>query len=255
MSKRAKFVLIALVLAAGLFFTQLVGLDYRYWAILGLSVLTYGLSAWGLIDDLKGVEWLTLLVLPIYYAISVALFYYLLPERLVTRVGILILFTIGMYALLLTKNIFSVAAIRTIQLLRAAHVVAFLITLVTSFFLFDTVFSFRLMPWYNALLAWVISFPLALVNLWSVNLEEKITVRVKIYSLCLAWMMTSLAFFTSFWALSVTGASLLLVTGMYVGLGLFQSHLTGRLFAKTLKEYLWVGGVVLLITFLTAQWG
>ena len=44
------------------------------------------------------------------------------------------LFGIGQYTLLLTANIFSVAAIRTIALFRAAVAVGFVMTLLTGFF-------------------------------------------------------------------------------------------------------------------------
>ncbi|MBU0619045.1 hypothetical protein KKD62_02295 [Patescibacteria group bacterium] len=255
MNKRLKFILISGLLSLGLLTTQFIDISWRYWAILTLTPLTFGFCVWGLVEDLKGVEWLTLFILPIYYTVSVALFYFLLPEKIITRIFILSLFGIGMYALLLTQNIFSIAAIRTIQLLRAAHAVAFLLTLVTTFFLFDTLLSFRLSPWFNALLAWVIAFPLVLAGLWNITLANKIDQETWGYSLVLAWIFSQLAFWISFWPLSVAGASLFLVTAMYVGLGIFQHHFSGRLFQKTISEYAWVGVVVLIITFLTAGWG
>lgn len=255
MSKRLKFILVSLGLTLGLLATQMINISWRYWAIFILSLLTYGWVSFSLIEDLKGVEWLTLMILPVSYTISVALFYFLLPEKLATRVIILSLFGVGIYALLLTENIFSIAAIRTIQLLRAAHAVYFLITLVTGFFLFDTMFSFRLMPWFNGFLSLVISFPLVLAALWSINLEQGINNKVLNYSLVLSFLLGQVGFLISFWPLSVTAASLLLVTAMYVGLGLFQYHFSGRLFKKTISEYVWVGIIVLIITFLTAHWG
>lgn len=255
MNKRLKFILISGLLTLGLLTTQFIAVGWRYWAILALVPLTFGFCLWGLIDDLKGAEWLTLFVLPIYYTVSVALFYFLLPEKIITRIFILTLFGIGMYALLLTENIFSIAAIRTIQLLRAAHAVAFLLILVTTFFLFDTLLSFRLHPWINGAAAWVITFPLLLVGLWNMKLTAKIEQETWLYSAGLAWIFSQLAFWISFWPLSVAGASLFLVTAMYIGLGIFQHHFSGRLFQKTISEYAWVGVIVFLITFLTAGWG
>jgi len=254
-SKRLKFILVSLGLTLGLLAIQMINVDWRYWAILALALLTYGWASFSLIEDLKAAEWLTLMILPVSYTISVALFYFLLPEKLLTRIIILTLFGVGIYALLLTENIFSIAAIRTIQLLRAAHAVYFLITLVTGFFLFDTMFSFRLMPWFNGLLAWLISLPLILSALWSINLEKGISKKIFHYSLILSFLIGQIGFLISFWPLSVTAASLFLVTVMYVGLGLFQHHFSGRLFKKTISEYVWVGMIVLVITFLTARWG
>jgi len=135
MSKRTRMALTALVLTLGILSIQSVDVDNRYQAIGILAGLAYGLSAWSFSEDLKGIGWLTVLILPVLYPVSVALFYFLLPDRLLSRLMIMTIFGTGMYALLLTENIFNVAAIRTIQLLRAAHAVGFLLTLVVGFFL------------------------------------------------------------------------------------------------------------------------
>jgi len=134
MTKRMKLVIVAVALSLGLLGIQSIDIDARYQAIGLLAGVAYGLSAWALFNDLKGTEWLTVLILPVLYPVAVALFYFLLPVRILSRVAILSIFGIGMYALLLTENIFSVAAIRTIQLLRAAHAVGFLLTLLVAFF-------------------------------------------------------------------------------------------------------------------------
>ncbi len=249
-----KLVIVAVALSLGLLGIQLIDVDARYQAIGLLAGVAYGLSAWALFNDLKGTEWLTVLILPVLYPVAVALFYFLLPVRLLSRVMILSIFGIGMYALLLTENIFSVAAIRTIQLLRAAHAVGFLLTLLVAFFLWDTLFSFRLAPWWNALGVGITSLPLVLQGLWSVNLEEKISREVVNSSLGLSWGLMSLALMISFWPVTITIASLFLVTGLYVGLGLIQNRMSGRLFKKTISEYLWVSGLVVGLTFLLARW-
>lgn len=256
MQKRKRFVFVSILLSLGLLGTQFVLVEHRYQAIILLGGISYGLSAWSLIDDLKGVEWLTALVLPFLYPISVGLFYFLLPERLLTRIAILGVFGIGMYALLLTENIFSVAAIRTIQLLRAAHAVGFLLTLVTAFFLFDSIWSFRLPFYFNGMLVTLSSFPLILQGLWSYSLSERnIDRRTLIYSLVLALILGELALAISFWPVTVPVGSLFLVTMAYVSLGISQYYFSGRLFKKTLYEYLGVGVVVFLTTFLVTNWG
>ena len=250
MSKRQKLVAASLLLTLGILSIQSVEIEARYQAIGLLAGVAYGLSAWAMFEDLRGVEWLTVLILPVMYPVAVALFYFLLPERFLTRTMILGFFGIGMYALLLTENIFNVAAIRTIQLLRAAHAVGFLLTLMVAFFLWDTIFSFRLYGWWNAILVLVSSFPLILQALWSVNLEEKLTAEVVYYSAALSWALFGLSLLVSFWQVTITAAALL-----YVGLGLVQNYLSGRLFKRTIREYLWVGLAVFLITFWLASWG
>src|SRR3989344_6797739 len=101
MTKRMKLVIVAVALSLGLLGIQSIDVDARYQAIGLLAGVAYGLSAWALFEDLRGVEWLTVLILPVMYPVAVALFYFLLPERFLTRTMILGFFGIGMYALLL----------------------------------------------------------------------------------------------------------------------------------------------------------
>ena len=255
MSKRRKLGLVAILLTLGIFGVQSVEVDSRYQAIALFSGAAYALSVWAMLEDLSGIEWLTTLILPVLYPVSVALFYFLLPGRLLTQLLIMTLFGLGMYALLLTEKIFNVASIRTIQLLRAAHAVGFLLTLLVAFFLWDTIFSFRLNPWWNALLVGVSAWPLALQTFWSVNLEDKLTPPVIWGSLVISWSLLVLSLIISFWPVTITVASLFLVTALYVGLGIGQQHLAGRLFKKTLNEYLWVGAIVLVAVFFLSRWG
>lgn len=254
MSKRKKLGLVAVFLTLGIFGVQSVEVESRYQAIGLLAGGAYALSVWAMLEDLKGIEWLTTLILPVFYPVSVALFYFLLPGRILTQVLIGTLFGLGMYALLLTENIFNVASIRTIQLLRAAHAVGFLLTLLVAFFLWDTIFSFRLDPWWNGLLVGITAWPLALSTLWSVNLEERLSPAVIWGSVVNSWSLMVMALMISFWPVTITVASLFLVTALYVGLGIGQQYLAGRLFKKTLSEYLWVGLIVLVTVFFLARW-
>ena len=75
---------------------------------------------------------------------GVALFYFLLPVRWLTRLPVLAIFGISMYLLFLTQNIYNIAAIRTIQLLRAAHAVGFLFTIVSAFLIYNVIFALHL---------------------------------------------------------------------------------------------------------------
>jgi hypothetical protein len=256
LSKRKKFVLISFLLSFGLLGVQNFFDFYRYIAILALSGVTAGLVFWSLREDLKKIGWLMAVILPVLFTASVNLFYFLLPEKLITRIILFVLFAVGMYALLLTENIFSVAAIRTIQLLRAAHALGFVFSLLIAFLLFDTIFSFKLDPWFNAGLVLAASFPLVLQGIWCTTLQETLTKEVSYYSLALAWSIGLGAFFISMWPVSIIIASLFLVTILYVGLGIIQQAMVGRLFKQTLKEYLRVGVVVLIVIFLFgARWG
>lgn len=255
MTKRRRLVLESFILTFGFLATQFVEVSFRYGAIFLLGVVTYFLTAWFLRQDLKKIGWVVVLLPPTCFVVFASLFYFLLPEGILIRILILILFGIGIYALLLTENIFSVASsFQAIQLLRAAQAVGFLITLVTAFFGYNTIFSFKSIGWVNASLTFLISFPLILSALWSISLEERLTKRTFSYSLILSLIVSQIAFFISFWPLTITTASLFLVSFLYVALGMSQSYFAGRLFKNTLREFLQVGILIFIITFFLAHW-
>jgi hypothetical protein len=254
-TKRAHFILTALVLSLGLLATQLVTYNWRYQAILALSFLTYILSAWVLYEELADIKWLTCLILPCAYTAGVALFYFLLPERILTRLAILIAFGIGMYAILLTENIFSIAAVKTIQLLRAAQAVSLLMSLITAFFLYDTIFSFKFQLIFNFLFVFFVSLPLFFQAFWTVTLTKNIDKSIIIYSLSLSLLTGELSLALSFWPLPILLSSLFIVAFFYITVSLIQHQLTGRLFAKTYQEYLQIALVVLIVVYFMASWG
>lgn len=253
--KRQKFIISASLLSVGLLAIQLANIAWRYQAILVLTVLTYLLSVWSLKEGLSGIKWLTVLILPTLFTAGVGLFYFLLPSTWLARLPVAVLYGLGLYALLLTKNIFSVAAIRNIQLLRAAHAVGFLLTLLTAFFLYDTILSFRLPFWLNFIFVFLVSLPLFIQGLWSVKLEEKISGQIWFYSLALSLIVAEGALALSFWPVTVSAGSLALITVMYIVLGLTQHYLSQRLFKRTINEYLTVGIVVLAVILITTHWG
>ena len=255
MRKRQKLVLSAVILSLGIVGIQSANLELRYLLVLLLTGVTWLLTGWSLREGLSGIEWLTVPIPAALFTASVGLFYILLPPAWWAKVAIVILFGIGQYALLLSANIFSVAAIRTIALFRAALAVGFVMTLLTGFFLYDTIFSFRPEFWVAGLSVAAISMLLLLSGLWSVNLEKYLTTRLFIYSLFLAIAMGFLAMAISFWPINVSVSSLFLCSMLYIFLGISQHHFAQRLLMRTVWEYVTVGMVVLVTVLFTAGWG
>ena len=254
MTKRRKFLISAIVLGMAFWMVQYVSLEYRVLAVIILGFLAYGTTVYSLKEDLRGVEWLTLVILPVMYTVSIGFFYYLLPQHFFSRLVITLLFAIGMYAVLLTENIFSVAAIRTIQLLRAAHAVGFLVTVLTAVLLYNAIFSLHWLYWGNTLACFFVGIPLFLQALWSVKLEDKLTVGLWSASLVLALITAELGMVMSFLPVTVWVASLFLGTAVYVIIGLMQQSLQERLFPRTIWEYVGVGLIVLMATLIITPW-
>ncbi len=254
LTKREQFVIITGILTIGLFLTQLVSTDLRYVMVAVLSVATYVLSAFGLRDDLKGIEWATLLILPTAFTGAVLLFYFLLPIRWLTRIPVVALYAVGMYALLLTENIYNVAAERTIALLRAAHSVGFLLTLITYFLLVQTLLSFRLAAPLNALFVGIISFFLIFQGLWAMELEGHVSVRLRHLSVLLTVIFVQLSWGFSFWPVSLVLQALFLTTCFYSLVGMAQQYLVEKLYKKTVIEFFSVTMLVFIIVFLATHW-
>lgn len=255
MTKRQKFVLTSLVLAGGFFTIQVSDFLFRYEAIVVIILASFLLSLWALRESLRIDATLLTLILPVLFTAGVGFFYFLLPGTLLARAPVVFLYALGMYAILLSANIYAVASLRTIALLRTAHAVGFLLTLVSAFFLFDTLLSFRSFAFFNAAVAGGLTFPLVLQNLWSIDLQEKISGQILRFSGVSALAALEISFMISLWPVTVTVGSLFLTTILYIILGITQASLQGRLFERTLREYLLVGLAVFGAVFLSAKWG
>jgi len=254
LSKRQQFVAITVVLSVGLVLTQLVSTELRYPMVAVLSLLTFFATAFGLREGLAGIEWLTLLTLPTFFTAAVGLFYFLLPVRWLTRLPVAALYAVGIYALLLTENIYNVASERTIALLRAAHSVGFLLTLVTYFLLVQTVLAFRLPHYTNAVTIGSVSFLLTVQALWSMELGERVGPSVWRHSIAMTAILTELAWILSFWPVATTLKALLLTTSLYGLVGMVQQYLAERLYKKTVIEFFSVMAIVFAIVMLATNW-
>lgn len=254
MRRREKFVLAAVFLSFCLLVVQYMSLEWRYGVLAGFAVLTYFVTALVLFEDLQKHEWLTVVPGPALYALSVGLFYFLLPENVVTRITIMALFGVGMYALFLTTNIYAVAKGRTIQLLHAAHAIGLLFSLVTSLLFTNTIFSLRLPFYYTALLVGLVHLPIVFMSLWAVRLEKLVSREVWASTLVLTLLVTELALVLTFFPFSIWYYALFIMSFVYIGLGVLRSQLMGRLFQRALTEYVLVSAFVLILFFGLLPW-
>ena len=253
LTKRQELVLVSGFLTIGLLLTQLLP-DYRYPMTVVLAIISYIGCAFVLRSDLKGIEYFTLLILPASYTAAVTLFYFLLPLRWITRIPVVFLYFLGMYALLLTENIYNVAANRTIALLRAAHTVGFLITLATYFLLLSTVLAFRLHALPSMVIIGGISGVLVFQILWSIDLNPKVSPKLIHLTTALILVFMELSWVLSFWSVKSTIKALFLTTFFYSLVGITQQYLVERLYKKTIIEFASVAVIVGFVLFLTTNW-
>lgn len=257
MSKRKRFILSAVVLSLGFVGIQFVEEVYRYWSILFLSIMTTVLFLWSLREGLKRNMTLLSLVLPTLFTVGVGLFWFLLPTSVYTRIPIVIFYGLGIYALSLTMNIYTVSAMRTIALLRAARGVGFVLSLVTSFLLYDTILSLKTGLLLRTILVFAFSLPVFLQGFWAIPLSREFGKSKKLFPLSLisSIVVTQVSISLFFWPVTVVVGSLFLTIAVYVLLGLGQARLEARLFKQTVGEYISVGVLVFLGMLIATRWG
>lgn len=254
-SKRKRFIITSFVLTSGFAVVQFLEQKYKFIGIGSLGIFTLFLFYWSLFEGLGLNFTLVSLVLPFLFTVGVGFFWFLLPASVFTQVPVLAFYGLVVYALCLTQNVFTVAAIRTIALLRAARGVGFVLTLLVSFLLFNTVLSLKLFVWWEALLVFIVSFLIFFQGLWQVMLNSSFEKDLLLYSFFLSSFLVEIGILLFFWPVTVVVGSLFLTSLVYVLLGLVQAKLEGKLFPQTVREYLLVGFFVLISMFLATSWG
>lgn len=259
LDKQQRFIIQTFTLTTGLLITQLIWDDYRFIMVIILSFLSYILTAWSLKEDIKGIEWFMLFILPVTFTASVSLFYFLLPGRWISRLILTSIFTIGTYAIVRAENIFNVAIERSIQLLRVAQTVGLLLTLVVTFFTTIIVFSFRAPFFLNLIFFSLVTFILTMQSLWSVKLDGKITKQLILYSAVVGGGIGEVVLALSFLPVfrpSILALSALFVSSCFYGLvGVIQQYFLGRLFSNTIREYIVTFLFMLIFIILATSWG
>lgn len=255
MNKRIKFVLTSLILSLGFVAINFLDEQYKFTSIGILGIISLILFVWSLREGLGLNMTLVTLILPYLFTVSVGLFWFLLPADFLTRIWVVIFFGLGIYALCLTMNVYTVSAIRTIALLRAARGVGFILTLVTCFLIYDTILSLRVHIFAVSGMVFLTSLMLFMQGFWSIDLGKSLSKKVFDVSLIASLIVGEISIAMFFWPVSVVVGSLFFTVGVYILLGLGQAYLEGRLFVQTVRDYLTLGAFVFIVMFLATKWG
>lgn len=253
-SKRQKFLISSLVLSGGFVVINYLQLLSRSFSIGLLGILTVILFSWSLKDGLRLDATLSTLILPTMYTIGVGIFWFLIPASTYARIPIILIYGFGIYVLCLTLNIYTVSAVRTIALLRAARGVGFVLTLFTFFLLFNVLLSLKSSFIVTTVSVMLISTPLFFQGYWTIVLKHKPGKDLILTTLISSLMVGEVAFGLFFWPVTVVVGSLFLTIAVYMILGLGQAKLEGRLFQQTIREYLAVGVLVFFGMFIATRW-
>ncbi len=244
-----------MVLSLLFFFLQFLTDLRLFVGTLILAVLTDLLLFFILRKDVKGTFFYPILVLPFFFSLSFPFFYSLVPDRLISQIIITSLYAFGLYSLFLTQNIFAVSGIRTINLLRSARIVSFILTLLVLFFLFNFAFSLRQLYFMPPVIVFLVSLFMNFESLWSYSLNKSQAKEIFISSFVISFSLMQLAIVMILWPVNAAVYALFLTGIFYTYSGLVHAWLERRLFKGILWEYIWVGFISVLFLVVFSQWG
>lgn len=199
------------------------------------------------------------ILLPVLWTLGFGLFAVLLPMGWLNLIFLSLFFGIILYGMFLAENVFLVAiGYRTVPLYRAAYTVSLILTLLVSFFVFDSLFSFKLSFWLNMLVTAVLGLLIFTYQYWAVAIELPDDGKEKgkwPYVLVPALLLVEFAGVLSFWPVGIFKGSIYLVAAIYVISGLLQAEIRDRLFRGVVLTYSYIGVAVALAVILATNWG
>lgn len=253
-NKKQRFVVTTIIATILLMLTQFFNIPEIFFIFFLTAIIVYIFSIWCLWEDLEGVEFFTLILLPVIFTLAISFFYLLLPNRIIFRIPVLLFYSIGIYAILSLENIFNIAVIRTIGLLRAAKTFNLIFSLFSIFFLFNTIFTLHLSIISNLIIISILSFLISLPVLWSEKLSLHLEKSIIFYSLIISLVISQLMVFISFYPLNPTFASLYLTTQFYILFCVVQYKINESPVKKSVLEYAVLTVLSLILIFTSSAW-
>jgi hypothetical protein len=198
-------------------------------------------------------------VMPTIFFIGFGLFVSILPLTIISQSLLGIFFGGVCYLMFLVENVFLVAiGYKTVPLYRAAYTANLIILLMTAFFLFDSLYSFKLSYWLNTTFVFLIGAAVFAYQFFCISIELPDDAKNKnslVYTLVPAWLLAQMALAFSFWPVGIFKGSIYLVSGIYVLSGLIQADIRDRLFKRTYMTYVYIGIAIILGILLMTNWG
>lgn len=259
MDKRIRYVISSIISAIGFWSFLTLPYESRYFGLVAGVVLLIFCFWFGLgiifTNDFR--NRIMTAILPSLFFISYGMFAVLLPDSWWLQAIISLLFGFVIYAMFLVENVFWVAiGYRTVPLYRAAYTVGLIMMIMTAFFAYNSLFSYKFSPWFNFVLVGVVGVLLFVYHFWSVAIELPDDGKKKnawIYSIVPALILAEISLVLSFWPIGIFKSSVYLVSVVYVLSGLIQSEVRERLFRRIWLQFTWIGVAIVLAIVLTTK--
>jgi hypothetical protein len=252
--KRQRFIISTFGLAAVVLSSTFFSFQDIYIFVPLIFIMVYAGTFFSVLEDISEHEWIMLFLHPVYLSIVFYLFFFFLPQRWLTRLPFIFFYTIAIYAVLLSQNIFNVGVTKSLQLFRAAYSVNFLFLTISAFLTYSLIISLRMYFFFNFLLIFVTTIPLALHLLWSVSPASRVERSLVRQSIFISLLLAEVGMLLSFMPINQSIYALVL-TSLYYGLcGLFQVYLQGSFFKERIREFVMVFIFTLVIFILGTRW-
>lgn len=260
MGKRFKYLISSVISALGFLLFMQLPVDSRYFGLMAGVVLVIFCFWFGLgiifTDDFY--TRMMSIILPSLFFVGFGLFSVLLPNAVWLAVLLSVIFGVVIYFMFLVENVFLVAiGYKTVPLYRAAYTVSLIMTLVTSFFLFDSMLSFKLYFWINMVITMGLSLLIFMYHFWAVAIElpdDGKDLQAGAYIWVPSLIMAELSVVFSFWPTGIFKGSVYLVTAIYILAGLIQAQIRDRLFRRIWLQFLYIGLASVLAMVLATSW-
>lgn len=252
--KRRRLFMSVLLIGISFFLLTLLPFSKVLFLLPLLLIIVYLGTYVAVLEGINNIEWIVLFILPLYFCTSFLLFYYLLPTRLLTRIPFVIIVMVGMYALLLSENIFNVGVDRTLPLYRAAYSISNFFTLIILFFVFTVLFSFRFHFALTAFIGGLVAFPVMFHGLWSSSPKSVLEERVLKFSGIIASLLSIALLLFGFLPVKTNISSLYAISIAYVLIGITQEVIQDTAFRERVREYVFVFAGMTVLIFSAASW-
>lgn len=252
--KRIRFVISTISLTLLLLISTFFFFDKASLFIPLLILVSYGATFFSLYEGIEKVEWYMLFLIPVLLSVSMYLFYFLFPVRWLTRIPFILIYSISMYAALLSSNIFNVGVEKNLQLYRAGFSVNYFIQTMVFFLFGNVLASFHWGFLANALIFGFLSFAMSLQLYWSIRLDMHLRKEVLNHAWLTALLVGEASLLLSFFPVQESIFALVVAVLYYSVAGLTHLHLDERLFKHSVREYATILIVILAILFLSISW-
>lgn|SRR3989344_1388803 len=252
--KRRRFIFSTFILTALILFTTFFSFEEIPFLLPLVIGIVYIMTFFSILEGITKKEWTMLFIHPVFFSTIIYLFYFFLPQRWLTRLPFIAIYTISIYAILLSQNIFNVGVSKSLQLFRAAFSVNYLFLTISAFFAYSLIISLRMNPFMNFILVFLSSYPLALQFLWSISPSDTIEKSIIRLSFLIAFILGEGALILSFIPVNQSIFALTLTSVFYCLCGLIQTYIQETLFKERIREYIFVLIFTLVIFILSLRW-